>query len=567
MHESPGVLFGRSWDDAPANPLPDEPLVAALTRKDAPGITRSRSNTARPPFHLLIFLASLAAFSTNGLAKDIFVAQSAAGSNTGTDCADAHAYTFFNSTANWGSGPSQIGPGTTVHLCGVITSQLNAQGSGTAGNVITILFETNAKISLPTCGSNHGCLYLSGSSYITVDGGANGIIESTNSSPTLGYANNNYSYGIWTDGNYNTIQNLTIQNLFVHDPHDTTSDGWYSYGVASSGGYTTNLTIRNNTFNGMCFAMGASSNNMVISGNTIENINWGVTLGQPSSSTYSNIYIYGNRFSLFSTWDGNATFHHNGIHAYTGATPSGPMTNVYIYNNRVDNTGEAQTSYLLFTEGNYNFTMSNVWVFNNVTVGSHPANGAIDWGAYGDTLHVLNNTIVGAYPTGPEIQGSCISIAEAQNITAENNVISTCGGTQMGFSTGFTLSAVDYNLYAAENAAASYPWAYNGVGSNTISAWQPANGGSCPSTGLDCHGSYRSSAGLNSSGAPQAGSPVIGAGLSFYGLCSGQSTPGLGALCYDIAGNARPASGAWDAGAYQFGPQLQPPSNLSVTVH
>ena len=112
----------------------------------------------------------------------IFVApshRSAAGYNTGADCADAYAYTFFNYSGNWGRGSLGIGPGTTVHLCGTITSQLAAQGSGALASPITILFEANAKISVPVCSSAYGCLNLGSNSYITVDGGANGIVESS----------------------------------------------------------------------------------------------------------------------------------------------------------------------------------------------------------------------------------------------------------------------------------------------------------------------------------------------------------------------------------------------------
>ena len=48
-------------------------------------------------------------------------------------------------------------------------------------------------------------------------------------------------------------------------------------------------------------------------------------------------------------------------------------------------------------------------------------------------------------------------------------------------------------------------------------------------------------------------------------LCSGNLT----ALCSDISGNPRPASGGWQAGAYQFGSNynIQPPSDLAAVVN
>src|SRR5271170_5558473 len=97
---------------------------------------RSKSWCLAARFVFVVYAASGTA-----RAADIYVAQGAAGQNTGQDCADAYAYTFFNASSNWGSLAGQIGPGTTVHLCGTITSPLTAQGSGTSSSPITILFD------------------------------------------------------------------------------------------------------------------------------------------------------------------------------------------------------------------------------------------------------------------------------------------------------------------------------------------------------------------------------------------------------------------------------------------
>lgn len=105
------------------------------------------------------------------IARDIYIAQNAVGANNGFDCADAHAVSFFNAAANWGSGPAQIGPGTTAHLCGVITTELTVQGSGTSGSPITILFQPHAQVTLPACDSTNGCVNVRGKSYIIIDGG------------------------------------------------------------------------------------------------------------------------------------------------------------------------------------------------------------------------------------------------------------------------------------------------------------------------------------------------------------------------------------------------------------
>src|ERR1700685_1857894 len=80
------------------------------------------------------FLAGLAALAlgcgvASAAASTVYVAQSAAGSANGSSCTNAYAVTFFNASSNWGTGASQIGPGTTVDLCGTITTELTAHGS------------------------------------------------------------------------------------------------------------------------------------------------------------------------------------------------------------------------------------------------------------------------------------------------------------------------------------------------------------------------------------------------------------------------------------------------------
>lgn len=48
----------------------------------------------------LLLLCALPCFA----ATDVYVAQASAGSNNGTSCGNAYAYTFFNTAGNWGGG-------------------------------------------------------------------------------------------------------------------------------------------------------------------------------------------------------------------------------------------------------------------------------------------------------------------------------------------------------------------------------------------------------------------------------------------------------------------------------
>src|ERR1017187_2879848 len=92
-------------------------------------------------FLTAIVLTTLTPVRGTASAASVYVAQTAAGSANGSSCANAYALTFFNTSVNWGSGTSQIGAGTTVHLCGTISSPLSAQGSGISGSPVTIVFD------------------------------------------------------------------------------------------------------------------------------------------------------------------------------------------------------------------------------------------------------------------------------------------------------------------------------------------------------------------------------------------------------------------------------------------
>src|ERR1700726_4000648 len=103
-------------------------------------------------------------------AKDLYVAANQVSTGSGTGCSTAKSVAWFNSTASWGTGSTQIGPGTTVHLCGTFTGALNGwafafQGSGTSGNVITLQGESGNLLTSPAWSPN-GAVSLAGQSFI-----------------------------------------------------------------------------------------------------------------------------------------------------------------------------------------------------------------------------------------------------------------------------------------------------------------------------------------------------------------------------------------------------------------
>src|SRR5260221_689994 len=151
-------------------------------------------------------------------AKDFYVAARQAGSGTGTGCSTAKPYTWFNTASSWGTGATQIGPGTTVHLCGTFVGTAGQRllivgGSGTSTSPITIKFETNTVLTAPYW-SSAGAIYEDGKSYIVIDGGTNSLIKNTANGTGRGNAQS--SRGIFAANcNGCVVKNLTIADLYV----------------------------------------------------------------------------------------------------------------------------------------------------------------------------------------------------------------------------------------------------------------------------------------------------------------------------------------------------------------
>ena len=186
---------------------------------------------------LLIGIVSEASNSKAANMTDVYIAQTAAGSNNGSSCSNAYPASFFNNAGNWGSGSNQIGPGTTVHVCGTITSSLTIHGSGTSGNVIEIAWTSGARISVPygqiiningsygyllfdggtPCGPSTACDAVEAANLSGYASGQTGIIEATANGSLL--ANQNTStqafYGCNSCHDIE-IRNLIIRNLYVH---------------------------------------------------------------------------------------------------------------------------------------------------------------------------------------------------------------------------------------------------------------------------------------------------------------------------------------------------------------
>jgi len=492
---------------------------------------------------IIIFALLLAPYA---FAADIYFASSSAGSNNGTNCANAYAYNDgthgLGVTGTWTAG-------NVLHLCGTFTgtagasSFITAQASGSSGSRITLKFETGAVITATYW--TGPVINLNDKSYITVDGGTNGIIQATangsafaNQGDNGACVNNGMPAGNATDV---TVQNLTCSNIYI-DSSLSDNGGEDTYGIDIWN--TSNLVIQNNTLHDMkwairnSYATGSTYSNLTVADNTIYNMDHGWFGGDSSTSgsaVMSNWQIYGNDISNFSNWDNTLdNNHHDGIHLNTNSTTT-LFTNVFIYDNYIHGDPGAFGNAGFFSFPAAAAAESGMYIFNNVMVNDSAnhcwANGEIALAKVG-TSYIFNNTIDSFASTCHDT--GIVYEDGSTNGTIENNLVLNSPNDGIYSTATTSVTAINYNDYFG-----SVAWTYNGSSYSTLASWQ--------ATGFDAN-SITTNPNITAGFALTAGSPAIGLGANLTSLCSTESQ-----ICADKAGIARPASGAWDAGAYQFG--------------
>jgi hypothetical protein len=559
-----------------------------------------------------LFTASIIFFGLFGLAKsslaaDYYFAQSVAGSANGTSCANAYAIGDGSSTG--ASSSTYWVAGNTLHLCGTITGSagataVSASGSGTSGSPITIKFESGASLQAPYWGTG-GAIGLSTYNYITVDGGATGQIGGINgnSANVIGFIENTSngtsgsascpsgscsyqepSYGIYWQGSSNIIiKNLGIYNLYVRT--STTDDAIDNVGVV--GIYdsnnityvTNNLLITNCLIHDMpvgIYVYYGSDTNIDISFNTLYHINWGGSVSSAGSGSLTNFSLHDNWFYNWVVWDDTAgdSYHHNGWYTYQQSDCT--MNGIYWYNNTLGPGYSNSTCYEgsscqtsgLFLDTTGGGTLTGGYIFNNIfesnSLTQYPSNGYIAlWPTSGDTLmYILNNTFVGG-----NVDINCGNF----NTTVENNIAT--GGNEFMAIYNATVSppvslTSNYNLiYNSSSTPFIYSMTSSAGSPYTLAAWQTFSG--------QDENDVTTSPNLSATYSLNAGSPAIGAGANLASLgitgttatnsvCTGSGTPlsgctgtgtgsyGTYSLATDLAGVARPSTGAWDIGAYEY---------------
>jgi len=496
---------------------------------------------------LMISCLFVAVTSSFASAPNVYIAQNATGGANGTSCANAYGLAFFNTSGNWGSEATQIGAGTTVHLCGTITGTLNSNiltfhGSGTSGNSITLKWETGAELTSPACST---CINVAGNSWITLDGnGTNPSITNTANGSSL--ANQIDSVAIQAQPCNNCeFKNLDITNIYVHVAGIDTTTG-YGTGIKL---YGSNFLIHNNTFDGMFAEVedgyNSGDTNLQIYQNTFDHMNWGVHIGNNNTNVLSHVYLHDNHLMDMDNWDTPSdAYHHDGLFVVQNDI-SASITDVEMYNNIANGVQGSNATAWIYV----NTAMNGVYIYNNILTNMGNGGYAIEGGFSGDrNYYIINNSI--------DCKGSsAISIGPVTNFTIENNAIYDC---QTYLYTHNITGAVTVNNNAYDLAGSTGGSAFKWNGNNggaTFLQYQAA-------TGLDSSLLTLSSFGWNSLYILQPGSALIGKGTNLTDL-------DITALDTDKAGTARPSTGAWDIGAYESGAvagQPAPPSGLIATV-
>lgn len=520
----------------------------------------------------LSFVVILGLFAANASAQANNIYITPDGGPTGNCTNNAHPPSWFNSGANWGSGSSQIGPGTIVHLCGTFTTELDPQGSGNSAHRITLFFEPGANFSKPVWSTQ--ALYWASTSYWVIDGGTpcgnadtkcNGFIQNTANGTNL--ANHvSLTSGIVINGAHDLeIKNLGVYNLYVHTSvTDSATDPTQS-GCVYANGVGANINIHDNTFHdvGWCLNLlnQAQGNlNLNIQHNYLYNTSHGIALGgcAPGAGT-SGITIAYNRISGPANWDTNSDeYHHDGIHVFP--LPSGNVcSNISINNNVFDGDWGINNTSALFLENHsdQNENLIHIKVMNNTfsSANGHVWNNGINVVAF-DDVQILNNTVI--------CPGKGIGFTvSGTHVDMRNNVVSGCSTAIQTFQNNNTLSHLDNNVYANLSTSGGNPaFFWNGKSSSAggslssqLTQWRSITGGDASAMAV-------TNLALSANGAPQPGSPITSAGANLTAL-------GIQALNLDLLGNLRSSTGPWAAGAFSTGTSASapaPPTGLSATV-
>ena len=527
--------------------------------------------------YLAILVTSLVAFHgvVMGSATDYWITQSGAGTANGSSLSNAASCggpgqsgcSSFNNAANWGSGSGQIGSATTVHFSGSFVAAAGANPYLKAqGAVGTIRLESGTGFTAPYFTQ---WLNLDGSANVTVQGSGTGICGWINGAEvacteyiqntlngTSGYAcpggSCTYQQSSFPIHAYTcngcTFHDLGFYDIYDKNPSTLTDENTQSFCISVEG---VSVSIYNNFAHDMnwCFANVSPGSSTPASGsmynNVVYNTNHAYVMGaEGSGASIATSSIYNNECRDMANWDDAMDLnHHDCVHVYADTGGSGgSASNVNIYNNYLHGAFGALTNSALYTEG----SISYFNIFNNLiapTSYSNLGGGLLE--TYADStgsgcnnLSYLNNTINA--PGGGSNIGTGIFVGTFEttyyctNVTIENNIIYAPVFSYIITGTETTGSS-NYNLFYDSPSGDQFQWM--GVFYSTLTTYRSAT--------MQDTNSLNTAPNLSGSYTPNPGSPLIGAGTNLTSLM-------ITALDSDASGNARPSSGAWTIGAYNY---------------
>jgi hypothetical protein len=274
-----------------------------------------------------------------------------------------------------------------------------------------------------------------------------------------------------------------------------------------------------------------ANSNQAFYNNTLSACDHGIAIamGGPNS-TLAGLSLYGNDISNFQNWDDNGNSnHHDGIHIWSYNSGDVISTSL-VYNNYIHGDFGNNFNAAIYTEAEgFSTNMPTPAYFNNIIVDqdsvTHLGCGEICLDILNAPL-VANNTV--SAPSGFGSVGISLYYTTSSTLVYNNTIQQV--EEAVGLASASFGTASDYNNYYL---IGSNGWNF----SSTFAAWKTAC--SC-----DSHGS-NTNPNLNGIYQPTSGSPLIHAGTNLTSLS-------ITALNSDYAGLARPTTGAWDIGAYQY---------------
>jgi hypothetical protein len=279
---------------------------------------------------------------------------------------------------------------------------------------------------------------------------------------------------------------------------------------------------------------GKDASNIQIYNNTISDMDWGINVGGgDAGDTAAGILVHDNDITNWTNWQfPSSAMHQDGVilFNYAGGTQTLAAT---LYNNYIHgDLGVSSPTGFIYCAQNTSCT-----IFNNVLVNTGHVIFGIMWldthlGGY----KVYNNTVVG---NNSNDFGITFGTSAATNVNAaaviENNIFTGVGVGIHDYSTlTADVSMSNRNVWRTLGGGAPQMATNDGT-YVSYASWQ--------GNGFDANSSTGNPS-LDSSYHPQSGSSAIGLGANLTSL-------NIPELNWDKAGIARPATGVWDAGAYQ----------------